>query len=167
MIASFPKMSLTQRAHEDSYWKTQNGHAQDGSGGLSSKLNGYGFGDKRELPMYKDKPYNYAASRKNLPMYLQWRFLVGAILGLMTLAYWFGLFSSPSGKPVRSSTGKSSWNWLGGQEVAVDWDERREKVKEAFMLSWDGYERYAWGMSYLIPQSPGTILQRTVVQVVH
>lgn len=140
-------MSLTQRAHEDSYWKTQNGHSHDGNGGLGSKLNGYGFGDKRELPMYKDKPYNYAGSKRTTPFYLRWRIASGAILTLLALAYFFGVFSSWTVKPKSRSVGKSSWNWLGGQEVAVDWDERREKVKEAFILSWDGYEKYAWGMS--------------------
>ena len=28
---------------------------------------------------------------------------------------------------------------------AVDWDTRREEVKEAFVTSWDAYSRYAWG----------------------
>lgn len=25
------------------------------------------------------------------------------------------------------------------------WDNRKEEVKEAFMTSWDAYEKYAWG----------------------
>lgn len=140
-------MSLTQRAHEDSYWRTQNGYA---NGGLSSKLDGYGFGDKRELPMYKDKPYNYAGSRRNKPIYQQWRVILGALLSMVALAYWFGLLSTSTELPSPKSTRKGSWGWLGGlggQEIPVDWDERREKVKDAFILSWDGYERYAWGMS--------------------
>ena len=28
---------------------------------------------------------------------------------------------------------------------AVDWDKRREKVKEVFISSWDAYSKYAWG----------------------
>jgi mannosyl-oligosaccharide alpha-1,2-mannosidase len=28
---------------------------------------------------------------------------------------------------------------------AVDWDARREEVKEAFVTSWDAYSKYAWG----------------------
>ena len=27
----------------------------------------------------------------------------------------------------------------------VDWDARREEVKEAFVTSWDTYTKYAWG----------------------
>lgn len=139
-------MSLTQRGHDDSHWRSQNGHSQTGNGGLASKLDGYGFGDKRELPMYKDKPYNYAGSRRSTPFYQRWRIIGGAILGIIALAYWFGMFSSSTAKPKPRNPSKSSWSWLGGQEALVDWDERREKVKEAFVLSWDGYEQYAWGM---------------------
>lgn len=141
-------MSLTQRGHEDSHWRTQNGDSHTGSGGFGSKLDGYGFrGEKRELPMYKDKPYNYAGSRRNVSFYRRRRVLVGAILGIVALAYWSGIFSSSTiaDKPKSKSRSKSSWSWLGKQEAAFDWDERREKVKDAFMLSWDGYERYAWG----------------------
>ena len=140
-------MSLTQRAREDNYWRTQNGHAHTGSGGLSSRMDGYGFGDKRELPMYKDKPYNYAGSKRKPPLYRQWQVIGSAVLGMLALIYWLGLFSSSAGKEKPISTGKSSWSWLGGREPVVDWDERREKVKEVFMLSWDGYEKYAWGRS--------------------
>ena len=140
-------MSLTQRTHDDS-WRTQNGHSQAGGGGLATKLDGYAFGgDKRELPMYKDKPYNYAGSRKNKPIYRRRRVVAGAALGLIALLYWAGILSSSAAPTKSKGASKSSWGWLGGQEPVVDWDERREMVKDAFILSWDGYEQYAWGMS--------------------
>lgn len=97
--------------------------------------------------MYKDKPYNYAGSNRPKPLYRRWEIIGGAALGLLTLAYLFGFFSSSPVIEKPGNAGKSSWSWLGGQEPAVDWDERREKVKEAFTLSWDGYAKYAWGMS--------------------
>lgn len=31
------------------------------------------------------------------------------------------------------------------QSQFVDWDERREEVKESFMTSWNAYKKYAWG----------------------
>lgn len=127
-------------------------HRQNGStgsnGGIGSKVDN--FFDKRELPMYKDKPYSYAASRKNTPLYRQWRVIAGGILSLMALLYWLSTFDSTSaGKPgIGGKTEMlSSWSWTGGPDVAVDWNSRREAVKEAFILSWDGYEQYAWGMS--------------------
>ena len=142
-------MSLTQRSHAEDYWgnseqpRSQNGHT---NGGLGSRLEG--FMDKTELPMYKDKPYNYAGSRKYTPIYRQKRVISGAILLMIGLAYWCGVFSPLAVKPKPKDTNKSSWNWLGSSAIpaSVDWDDRREKVKEAFMLSWDGYEQYAWGV---------------------
>jgi len=29
--------------------------------------------------------------------------------------------------------------------TAIDWERRRDKVRDAFIVSWDGYEKYAWG----------------------
>ena len=103
--------------------------------------------DKKELPMYKDKPYNYAGSRKYTPFYRQKRVISGAILIVIGLAYWFGIFSPSVVKSKSRDTNKSAWDWLSSPTTPalVDWDERREKVKEAFMLTWDGYEQYAWG----------------------
>ena len=97
--------------------------------------------------MYKDKPYNYAGSRKYTPFYRQKRVISGATLVLIGLGYWFGIFSPSAVKPKSRDTNKSAWNWLSSPAVPapVDWHDRREKVKEAFILSWDGYEQYAWG----------------------
>lgn len=137
-------MSLTQRYHDGHYGLPhQNGHTGNG---LSSKLDG--FMDKRELPMYKDKPYNYAGSQRNTRFYQRRRVVSGAILVIFGLAWWFGMFkSSIKPKSAKSpNTGKNWGSWLGSSEPEVDWECRREKVKEAFMVSWDGYEKYAWGM---------------------
>lgn len=105
--------------------------------------------DKKELPMYKDKPYNYAGSRKYTPFYRKKRVISGLILIVIGLAYWYGTFSPSAAIPKPKDTYKSSWDWLRSPATSalVDWDDRREKVKEAFMLSWDGYEQYAWGTS--------------------
>lgn len=142
-------MSLTQRSHAEDYWgnsgqpRSQNGHT---NGGLGSRLEG--FMDKKELPMYKDKPYNYAGSRKYTPLYRQKRVISGAVLVVIGLAYWFGIFSPLAVKSKPRDM--SAWNWLSSPVTPafVDWDDRRERVKEAFMLSWDGYEQYAWGTSF-------------------
>lgn len=152
-------MSLTQRSHAEEYWgnpgqpqpRSQNGHAHSG---LGSKFES--FMDKKELPMYKDKPYNYAGSRKYTPFYRQKRVISGAILSLIGLAYWLGIFSPSVAKPRPRDVNKSAWNWLSSpaSSAPVDWDDRREKVKEAFMLSWDGYEQYAWGTLFWLGATP-------------
>lgn len=100
--------------------------------------------------MYKDKPYNYSASRKNTSWYQRRRTFAVAILGILGLGYWFGIFSSVGKIAPVGRSGAASWNWgstPGGSKG--DWDDRRQKVKEAFVLSWDGYEKHAWGMCAL------------------
>jgi mannosyl-oligosaccharide alpha-1,2-mannosidase len=32
---------------------------------------------------------------------------------------------------------------------AVDWDERRGEVKDAFLQSWTAYSEYAWGRYFI------------------
>lgn len=131
------------RRHNDGSWASAGQNAYTRSN-IGAKLDGY-F-DKKELPMYKDKPYNYASSRRK-PLFQRWRFTLGIIALLLALLYWIGMFSSPTKATAKvKSTSKSTWSWLNKPGPAkVDWNERREKVKEAFMLSWDGYEKYAWG----------------------
>ncbi|KAL8908752.1 MAG: hypothetical protein Q9207_000609 [Kuettlingeria erythrocarpa] len=119
---------------------------------IGAKLDGY-F-DKKELPMYKDKPYSYASSRRK-PWYRKWRFTFAVILLLVGLLSWIGLFSSPTEAMVKAKgTSKSTWSWMNKPGAAkVGWDDRREQVKEAFMRSWDGYEKYAWGYDQYHPLS--------------
>lgn len=142
-----PSFDNSQRGLENGYWgssgisRTQNGHTGNGLGG---KLDG--FLDKRRLPMYKDKPYSYAASGRSRRWYKRRRTLGGVVLGILGLAYWLGVFSSVEKVAPGGSPRAPSWPWDGkSTRSKVDWDGRREKVKEAFMLSWDGYEKHAWG----------------------
>lgn len=143
-----PSFTSSQREHEDGYWRSarriggQPGHTGNG---FADKIGG--FLDQRELPMYKDKPYSYTASRKKGHFYRRKRFIAGGILFLTGLLYWLGLFSSPKSIPEDlKKGGRNAWSWLKKPESAVvDWNARRERVKEAFKLSWDGYERHAWG----------------------
>jgi hypothetical protein len=61
--------------------------------------------------------------------------------------YLLGFFSND--EPTNKKT-KSHWSFLHGNEKAgaeVVWLDRRDSVKQAFAVSWDAYERYAWGMS--------------------
>lgn len=98
--------------------------------------------------MYKDKPYSYAASRRQTPWYRRKRGLGGVLLTLVVLAYWLGLFSGSATVSHEKTTNEKSLTWLTKpSDPNVDWNERRERVKDAFALSWDGYEKYAWGLS--------------------
>ena len=121
-------------------------HRSNGStgNGLTEKFDNY-F-EKKELPMYKDKPYNYASSRRKSPLAQDRRVIAGVVLILIGILYWLGILSTGSDatSSVQSNT-KITWGWLSRSESSVDWESRRQAVKEAFVLSWDGYEKYAWG----------------------
>lgn len=96
--------------------------------------------------MYKDKPYGYAASGKRRAWFRRKQSLAIVLLCVLGFLYWLGIFSSTAKIDDVKKVGTNSWTWLrkpGSEEV--DWNDRRERVKDAFKLSWDGYEKYAWG----------------------
>ncbi|PUU82349.1 glycoside hydrolase [Tuber borchii] len=99
------------------------------------------FGANRDLPLYKDKPYYQRSGRNQRKMYRRKRFLLGFI-AVFGLFYWFGYFSG---------TGTSILPNKKKVKEIVDWEDRKEKVKEAFMLSWNAYEKHAWGNDQFLP----------------
>lgn len=82
------------------------------------------------------------------------------MLLLLGLVWYYVSQPSDWGKSVLitpdSAKGEELWAWVqsldetdppynGGQPKPVDWAARREKVRDTFVVSWDGYEKYAWG----------------------
>lgn len=153
-----PSFSDPQRELENRVWGssgiTARGAASHSNGVMSGMQDRVGnFFDKSrgDLPMYKDKPFSYAASRRRQPFWKRKRNMGGlAALFCLFVFYYRGLFSSPSGQLERTEKTKNNWSWLKGPDKVekVDWSKRREEVKDAFTLSWDAYERYAWGMLF-------------------
>jgi endoplasmic reticulum Man9GlcNAc2 1,2-alpha-mannosidase len=118
---------------EDHVWR---------AAGMTSRVSGL-FGNENALPMYKDKPYSYAASRRNRPFWRR-RTTYIFVLAVVGFLYWFGAFSKHEDQRLP----RQKWNWVGSQDSGkskADWLGRRERVVEAFQLSWDSYQRYAWG----------------------
>ncbi|KAI9739815.1 MAG: mannosyl-oligosaccharide alpha-1,2-mannosidase [Cirrosporium novae-zelandiae] len=156
-----PAFDDPQRGYEDAYWRSsrhpyQNGYNVGGNSypgnkyisDVSEKLGGF-FGDK-ELPMYKDKPYGYGKTRAQRHLWRKKRVLFLGALGIVALLYWFLKSKEPKEQPRVGN----AWGWLKPSNTAViDWEDRKQQVKEAFMLSWDGYERYAWGYDEYHPLS--------------
>jgi mannosyl-oligosaccharide alpha-1,2-mannosidase len=157
-----PSFTNPQRQLEDSRWgssrSVNGGRSAVGgpSAGPGPAQRMGGLFERRELPMYKDKPYNYgAASRRRRQWWrLKRSWLAGALV-FVTLLYWLGLgslFAEPGRRPTalsstrRRPSGFLGWLGLRPAAPAVDWDERREAVKDAFLASWEAYERHAWGM---------------------
>jgi mannosyl-oligosaccharide alpha-1,2-mannosidase len=104
---------------------------------------------ENQLPMYKDKPME-ARFRPALgggPRRKQ-RLIYGLIIGvLMFFVYRLGQESSNV-----SPANVKSWIW-GKSAPPISWKDRQSAVKEAFRLSWQGYEKYAWGMDGYEPIS--------------
>ncbi|KAL0257929.1 mannosyl-oligosaccharide alpha-1,2-mannosidase [Diplodia seriata] len=119
---------------------------------MTDRLGGM-FGDGKELPMYKDKPYNYGGSARR-GWFRRRRSLVFGVFAFFVFLYWFGLFSGSEENKGAGSTGFLSGMMSGKPSAAVvDWDDRRDRVRDAFKLSWDAYEKYAWGYDEFHPVS--------------
>ncbi|KAF2169047.1 glycoside hydrolase family 47 protein [Zasmidium cellare ATCC 36951] len=125
-------------------------HHNDTEGFGEKVTNMFTGGRKDSLPMYKDKPYNYSGpgGRRHLPPWARKKRTLGGVLAVLALlSWWFGVLSPLSWISSKSSGEASktqSKGWFGGKEV-VNWDERAERVKDAFKISWAGYEKYGWG----------------------
>ncbi|KKK21960.1 hypothetical protein ARAM_007131 [Aspergillus rambellii] len=46
---------------------------------------------------------------------------------------------------------QASVSAVGLEMKDIDWEARREKVRDAFIVSWDGYEQYGWGLDEYHP----------------
>ncbi|KAL2212352.1 mannosyl-oligosaccharide 1,2-alpha-mannosidase [Sarocladium strictum] len=148
MPRNVPDFADPQRQLEDRVWQSATGRNRHGGimGGVQDKVSS--MFDNEALPMYKDKPFGHGPSRRK-SIWKKKRTLGSLTLGLVFLLYMMGLFSSGSEKKASVS----SWTWMGmsKEKGVVDWDKRREHVVEAFQLSWDAYERYAWGFDEFHP----------------
>ncbi|KAL1965638.1 hypothetical protein VTN77DRAFT_5315 [Rasamsonia byssochlamydoides] len=171
---SIPSFSSSQRPLEDSYWRPSatksNGSlggygfakSENSGGSGASKLSSF-FGGTRDLPMYKDKPY--FAPRRTAPKRVQ-RQVLYVIFGLFVITFiwvWLGGWGNVRNIRPSTATGEELWNWVQSldseaekgtaRSKRIDWEARREKVKDAFVVSWDGYEKYGWGYDEYRPIS--------------
>jgi len=124
-----------------------NGTAESG-GGVTDRIGGmFDSKDRRSsLPMYKDKPFQYPGSSRKVAWFKSKRILAGIGLSTLALFYWLGLFSSTQDVQANiAAGGRSTKSWFSPTKGKVDWNQRRERVKEAFQQSWAGYEKHAWG----------------------
>ncbi|KAI5794699.1 glycoside hydrolase [Pyronema domesticum] len=104
------------------------------------------FNQQKDLPLYKDKPYYSSSATAKRKTMLRRKRVIAIVVFLVIAAWFFGIFS---GDVVKLPTAIKPTNTKG----VVDWDERREKVKEVFLESWQAYERDAWGSDIYAPIS--------------
>lgn len=112
------------------------------------------FGRDRDLPLYKDKPYYHHNARQRRK-WLRKRVLgIVAVVGLAL--WWFGVFTGVPGMiPMRGegAVGGKKSGGGSGSGGKIDWEERREAVKDVFVQSWEAYEKHAWGYDEFHPLS--------------
>ncbi|KAL3962184.1 hypothetical protein ACCO45_003707 [Purpureocillium lilacinum] len=125
-----PNFAAPHRDLEDRAWAAVARRGASG-GGILSDVQGKvaGYFEQDELPMYKDKPYGYAPSMRRRRWWRRKRVLSSIALGILGLLWLTELL-------------------LPRQKAEID---VRMHVVEAFELSWDAYERYAWGMIRRVP----------------
>ncbi|KAL2828697.1 glycoside hydrolase [Aspergillus cavernicola] len=161
------------RSPSEKYWQASRSPGANGLGGyglsqsagVTNNLNNFFSGD-RTLPMYKDKPY--FAPRRTGPRLRRRRVLSGGVIVFVLVSLWYYItgFSGWNRPPWTpdSQKGEELWMWVQSIETTeqgydgtaprnVDWISRREKVRDAFIVSWDGYEQYAWGFDEYHPLS--------------
>ena len=154
---TIPSFTNPNRSHEDSLWgssgvASRRGTSSSEAGGgiikdvqdqVGSFLNG--GREKRGLPMYKDKPYAYGASKRKGRSPRACQGIVGMLIACMLL----GLYLLGVVKRRTADHAGSQWAWLTnsgrGAGHKIDWLERRENVVDAFKESWDAYVRHGWG----------------------
>lgn len=156
-----------ERPLENSYWHANRspgpklgGYGLARSGEVHNNVNTF-FGDGRTLPMYKDKPY--FAPRRTGQRVRQRRVLYGGLclFFLVLLWYYISARGKTEFKSYNSEKGEELWAWVqslekepvyNGEELKdIDWTARREKVRDAFIVSWDGYAKNAWGLDQYRP----------------
>ncbi|KKY34524.1 putative endoplasmic reticulum mannosyl-oligosaccharidealpha-mannosidase [Diaporthe ampelina] len=160
-----PSFNNPQRALEDRVWGSTGVTARTAGqrSGAVGGIVGEGLGkvenflnpNRNSLPLYKDKPYGYPASHRKRPFYRRKTCMAIALFLVVLVAYWFGIFGE---EPYDRLPSLKTTDWLRADEKAeakgkVDWLERRQRVAEAFELSWDAYERYGWGYDEYHPIS--------------
>ncbi|EUC41954.1 glycoside hydrolase family 47 protein [Bipolaris oryzae ATCC 44560] len=140
-----PNFESAQRKFEDNVW---------------NKLPG----NEKGLPMYKDKPsgkvYGYGGPRGRRGFVRSKRGMGLIALVVLGLFYWFGWSSGGTSVSVaedEKDRGKSLASKIGGSATGtkskIDWEKRRQAVKDAFLLSWNAYEEHGWGYDEYHPVS--------------
>jgi mannosyl-oligosaccharide alpha-1,2-mannosidase len=137
---NLPNFDAQQRQLEDRVWGSsgRSRHTHGGSNGGASAFSFGGIG--KELPMYKDKPYNYPASKRRRSLKI-WAVVI--VILISTWYFFFGRFGSTAPKVLSGST---SWSkFSSSKKESKTWSARRLQVVEAMKISWSGYEKHAWG----------------------
>lgn len=155
-----PSFANPQRQLEDRFWPSS-GTTTSRTSGLKSKVNHLiQHSDKNTLPMYKDKPADFYNPAQRRSPFRTKRIMLLFTGFVMACIYFLAPASLDAHKEKVKSKVGGGWGWLKTDNKAqskADWLQRRERVVEAFELSWDAYTRYAWG------KLPNTIYRQRAI----
>jgi hypothetical protein len=144
-----PSFNDPQRRYEDQIWGSsgRSRYTTQASTGVSDSMRGISLPGirNRELPMYKDKPYNYPESRRRGRKRTWLGIITLLSVGWLYYSGWLG--SARENAFASEKAGAGLWGTFssGSKKGEVNWTARREQVRKAMEISWSGYEKYAWG----------------------
>lgn len=99
---------------------------------------------------YKDKPFYGGVHPARRKRWYTSKWLIGS-LSICFIIYLIRQFSSMVIHNHHHDIDEGGEFFR--QKVALDWDSRRERVKEVFIYSWKGYVDHAWGKDEYRPIS--------------
>ncbi|VVT45027.1 uncharacterized protein SAPINGB_P000613 [Magnusiomyces paraingens] len=109
----------------------------------------------KELPLYKDKPYS--AEYSSSPKVVRRRKLIALIIAFFCFFYYVFLFGRAQNPNNTRGSKKDEDNGFFSSffsvKPSISWEKRRDEVRDAFKISWAGYEKYAWGKDIYKPVS--------------
>lgn len=145
-----PSASQAQREKENTLWRANkfNGSANtQPTTSIGARIKEL-LSQEEDLPMYKDKPH-FPHSKRKKPMNVRLLALFFIFLSVFFFKIFvLGKLNLPGEEGERSVSNK----WLS-PSTTKHWAARRDAVREAFITSWEGYEKYAWGMDEYRPVS--------------
>lgn len=125
------------------------------SEGFGDKMSNMFSGGRREsLPMYKDKPYHYSPGKGGRglmarvpPWARKRRVMIPALVVLSFVSWWAGLLAPLTWFSSADANAKKNRpaSWFTASKEVVDWNDRADMVRDAFKISFAGYEKYGWG----------------------
>jgi mannosyl-oligosaccharide alpha-1,2-mannosidase len=112
-------------------------------------------GNEKSLPMYKDKPtgYGYGGGKGKRGFVSSKKGLATIVLVVLGFLYWLVVPGSNQTPAAKLSSGTSWFNGDSTGKKGSLWEQRREQVKDAFLLSWNAYEEHGWGYDEYHPVS--------------
>ncbi|KAK9377088.1 glycoside hydrolase [Lipomyces chichibuensis] len=131
-----PDFSSSARSVEEYLWTAR-------GAGFSGTSAGRHRGNDSDLPLYKDKPLHQSFSQRSKRARSIW-ITTGIAFGVIVYMLYRILSSA-------KDAGKPSWFFGSTGRRGKIWKDRQNQVKEAFLESWNGYEKYAFGKDIYRP----------------